>query len=466
MQFTAVGSAPVATLTGPSGDVTDDQPIVLNATASADPDSTPSLQRLRYTWSCRREDYPTPCFASADQGDQVRVICVPEQLGLSHEYNGLTRFPTDDQPPDLLRRPCTHCLCCFVQTATPGVWSLKAGTLTNDKLHTFTITVSKEVAAGANPLSATASISVRPRSAAVSFPRGSLKRQCGLSGCTAPHSTDRPLVLALVLESAFTAATVTWSSVEAPAVSGLIAASSATDPTRYLTVPAALLPGNRASLTISANLSLAGVTGLATTTVSLNSAPSCTLGESTSACLVPTMLNDTFPGAAVSLLAQGWADAQDDAPLLRYEFGVRTVAGGGRTTDNVQQIGGSASSTPLVGLPVGNSTLYCCVIDTAGSRTCATTVVTVKPPGADFNAAAALASVNVSALAQAGDQRTLLQAASQMSQLVAVMGGSTGGNSSSATAPTAEQQQLVAARSALLISAILSGASLDDPEQV
>ncbi|KAG2423084.1 hypothetical protein HXX76_002311 [Chlamydomonas incerta] len=176
VQFTAVGSAPVATLTGPSGDVTDDQPILLNATTSTDPDSTPSLQRLRYTWACRREDYPTPCFADANQGDQ---------------------------------------------TGTPGIWSLKAGTLSNDKLHTFTITVSKEVAAGATPLSATASISVRPRSAAVPFPRGSLKRQCGLSGCAAPHSTDRPLVLALVLESTFSAATVSWRSAEVAAVSSL-----------------------------------------------------------------------------------------------------------------------------------------------------------------------------------------------------------------------------------------------------
>ncbi|KAG2429991.1 hypothetical protein HYH02_013941 [Chlamydomonas schloesseri] len=426
VQFTAVGSAPVAALTGPGGDVTDDQPILLNATASTDPDSTPALQRLRFTWTCRREDHPTPCFSSADQGDQ---------------------------------------------TGVPGVWSLKAGTLTNDKLHTFTVTVSKEVAAGATPLSATASISVRPRSAAVPFPRGSLKRQCDLSGCAAPHSTDRPLVLSLVLESAFAASAVRWSSADVPAVSGLTAASSATDPTipagtHYLTVPAALLPGNRAALIIAANLSLAGATGLATTTVSLNSAPSCSLGASASECLAPTVVSDTFPNAAVSLLAQGWADAQDDSQLLRYEFGVRTSTAGGRTSDSAQQIGGSAGAT-LLGLPVGNSTLYCCVIDTAGSRTCATTIVTVKPPGSGFNAAAALESVNITALAQAGDQRTLLQAASQMSQIVAALGGSSsgGGNGTSLTAPTAEQQQLVAARSATLISAILSGASLGDPEQ-
>ncbi|KAG2423083.1 hypothetical protein HXX76_002310 [Chlamydomonas incerta] len=222
---------------------------------------------------------------------------------------------------------------------------------------------------------------------------------------------------------------------------------------------------NRASLTIAANLSLAGATGLATTTVSLNSAPSCSLGTSASECLTSSILTSTFPNAAVSLLAQGWADSQDDSQLLRYEFGVRSVGAGGRASDSAQQIGGSSSATVL-GLPVGNSTLYCCVIDTAGSRTCATTVVTVNPPAADFNAAAALASVNVSALAQAGDQRTLLQAASQMSQIVAAMGGSTtGGNGSSSTVPTAEQRQLVAARSATLISAILSGASLDDPEQ-
>ncbi|KAG2450984.1 hypothetical protein HYH02_004256 [Chlamydomonas schloesseri] len=54
----------------------------------------------------------------------------------------------------------------------------------------------------------------------------------GLAGCAAPHSTARPLVLALVLEPALSAAaTVTgWSSPEAPGMSDPNAASSATDP--------------------------------------------------------------------------------------------------------------------------------------------------------------------------------------------------------------------------------------------
>ncbi|PNW78235.1 hypothetical protein CHLRE_09g386757v5 [Chlamydomonas reinhardtii] len=56
--------------------------------------------------------------------------------------------------------------------------------------HTFTVTVSKEVAAGVAPLSPIASITARPRPAAVPCPSGSLKRQLGLGDCIAPHSID------------------------------------------------------------------------------------------------------------------------------------------------------------------------------------------------------------------------------------------------------------------------------------
>jgi hypothetical protein len=58
----AVGSVPVPDLAGPSGDFPDDQRIDLNATASYDPDTLASLQQLSFSWACRREDHPTPCF--------------------------------------------------------------------------------------------------------------------------------------------------------------------------------------------------------------------------------------------------------------------------------------------------------------------------------------------------------------------------------------------------------------------
>lgn len=77
MTLTAVGSAPVAVLRGPTGDVGDDADLLLDATASSDPDSLPSLQSLTYVWECRRADFPTPCFTSAEQGDQVRLALPP-----------------------------------------------------------------------------------------------------------------------------------------------------------------------------------------------------------------------------------------------------------------------------------------------------------------------------------------------------------------------------------------------------
>ncbi len=46
----------------------------------------------------------------------------------------------------------------------------------------------------------------------------------------------------------------------------------------------------------------------------------------------------------------------------------------------------------------GNVTLYGCAIDPEGSRTCGIVIVAVKPPARDFNASAALATVDVAAL--------------------------------------------------------------------
>ncbi len=77
MTLTAVGSAPVAVLHGPAGDVGDDADLLLDATASSDPDSLPALQSLSYGWECRRADHPTPCFTSSEQGDQVRLALPP-----------------------------------------------------------------------------------------------------------------------------------------------------------------------------------------------------------------------------------------------------------------------------------------------------------------------------------------------------------------------------------------------------
>ncbi|KAG2451458.1 hypothetical protein HYH02_004056 [Chlamydomonas schloesseri] len=422
----AVGSNPVVELTGPSGDVPDTTAIALNATGSYDPDSSRTLQRLTFKWACRREDYPVPCFTDSQQGDQ---------------------------------------------DSTPGVWSLPASLLAVGKLHTFTVTVSKEVAAGgsAGPLSVTKTITLRPRSTEVPFPRGNLTRQCAAAACAAPHSTASPLAVQLVVAAGFTAAAVTWSSADLPAVAALVAASSATDPTlsagtHLLTIPAAALPTNRPDLTITATMALNGVTGQATVTVPLNSAPYCSLTAATSptaadnaACLTVDVLSDTWPTAAFKLRAVGWGDAQAAASAaptsLSFEFGTESELADGRTVSSLQQSGNAPSGT-LVGLAKGNVTLYGCAIDPYGSRACGTVVVAVKPPVAGFNASEALATVDVVALVESNDKRSLLQAAATAASIIS----SVDANDTAAAALAAKQ-------SVALANAILTTTSFSDAKQ-
>ncbi|KAG2451827.1 hypothetical protein HYH02_003603 [Chlamydomonas schloesseri] len=423
----AVGSNPVAVLAGPAGDIPDNEPIVLKAIASTDPDTTPALQRLSFRWTCRREDFPAPCFTGASQGDQDSV---------------------------------------------PGVWTLPASLLAVGKTHVFTVTVVKDTAAGstASPLSASQSLSLRPRSTAVPFPRGNLTRQCAAAGCSSPHPTDAPLTVMLTIATEFVASTVSWASADASGVAGLTAASAANTPgmppgVHTLTVPASVLPTNRPSITITAVMtSPANVSGEATVTVPLNGAPFCSLvptvaGASANAngvCLEVTALADTFPTAAFRIRANNWADtsAWTNINTLNYDFGIRTFIEGGAINDVMQQSSAAPSGT-LVGMQQGNVTLYGCAIDPEGSRTCGTVVVTVKPPGADFNASAALSTVDVSALLESNDKRSLLQAANTAAAIMSTV------NTSDPAAA-----ELVSKQSALLVSAILSGTSMTDATQV
>ncbi|KAG2445921.1 hypothetical protein HXX76_000524 [Chlamydomonas incerta] len=450
LSLIAVGSAPLAALTGPSGDVADTQPLAFNATASSDPDATAGTQRLSYRWACRREDHPAPCFAGAAQGDAA---------------------------------------------SAPGVWSLPAGLLASGKAHTITVTVSKEVAAGAAALEAVAAITVRPRSAAVPFPRGVLARACAAATCAAPHATDSPLTVTLTLAPGYEAATVDWSSPELSAAAlaalpGLVAAPAATPAVRVLTLPAALLPSNRAAITLAVNLSLAGAASMNTTTIALNSAPACSLAAAATAatgaaadadanagCLRLEVLDATFPTAAVAVHAAGWLDGQD--AQLRYEFGVHDTATG---HDKMQRVGVAASAT-LVGLPAGSVTLYACALDSGGSRTCGARVVTIAQPSADFNVSAAAASLDVDALVASKDMGSLLQAGSSLANLLSFTSASSAGNGSSSnngngngngnngngnggSAATVDPAvgAAIAKQSVALVSAILTGTSMSDPE--
>ncbi|GIL87896.1 hypothetical protein Vretifemale_15941 [Volvox reticuliferus] len=438
----ASGSAPLASLKGPTGDVLDNTTLLFNATASSDPDN-PSDPRgaIKYSWDCRRSDYPTPCFTSSEQGSQEQ-----------------------------------------------GLWTLPPGLLSSGIWHTITVTVYKNVTEGATPLSATSSVSFRPRSATTPFPRGTLSRLCAAAACSAPHSTDRNLTVLLQLAAPYNTAStavtviVTWASAEAPAVSGLTAVTAITNPSSglpagafQLTIPAAFLPSAQSSITITANLSTsssATTNGAATLIVPLNGAPYCTLSSTDpAACFTLTTLNASFPSAAFSLLAHDWADVGQDttSQQLKYEFGVRqaiVLAGGASiTTRVVQQLGAAASAT-LVGLPQGSVQLYGCAIDADSSRTCAVVNVTVSPPADGFNATAAMAAINVTDLLQANDQNSLLQAANQMAQLArAAVAAGVNSSNSGGSSSTAAVSELVGNMSVALVQAMLSSGALQDAEQ-
>ncbi|GIL67805.1 hypothetical protein Vafri_21080 [Volvox africanus] len=442
----ASGSPPLASLKGPAGDVLDNTTLVFNASASSDPDN-PSDPRgaLKYSWECRRSDYPTPCFASSEQGSQGQ-----------------------------------------------GLWTLPPRLLSSDVWHTITATVYKNVTEGATPLSATSSVSFRPRSATSPFLRGTLSRLCAATACSAPHSTDRDLTVLLQLAAPYNTAstaagiTVTWSSTEAPAVSGLSAVTATTNPSSglaagafQLTIPTAFLPSAESSITITATLVMTvatsasvSISGTATLTVPLNGAPYCTFSSTDpAACFTLTTLNASFPSAAFTLRAVGWADVGQDttSSQLKYEFGVRqavVLAGGASMPTRLVQQLGVATSATLVGLPQGTVQLYGCAIDSDSSRTCGVVNVTVAPPAAGFNATAAMAAINVADLLQANDQTSLLQAANQMAQLaLAAVAASANSSSSGGSSSSAAVSELVGNMSVALVQAMLSGGALQDAEQ-
>ncbi|KAG2422805.1 hypothetical protein HXX76_015752 [Chlamydomonas incerta] len=491
VSLAVVGSEPVAALalagsgSGSGGDVLDNVTLVLDAAAgSYDPDlagsgsssgssSSSARAGLSYSWGCVREDAPAPCFGAGGT----------PQAGGSLSADG-------------------------------GVWSLAPGLLAAGRSHTFTVTVTKSGAAdGAAPLAASASLTLRPRAAAAAgaaaFPRAALSRQCAAAACGAPHPTDRDLVVLLRLlppyDTAATAAAVnvTWSSPDAAAAALGPSTAAATGDTsaQLLTVPAAALPAGRSSITLAAALTLAqpgsaaaaaAASGQASITVPLDSAPYCGRDRANpSQCLALT-LTGAFPTAAASLRAQDWVDdgaydtaaassaADTSTAALRYEFGVvrRPVAAAGSTATATRQVYevrqvGAAAAASLGGLPVGDVALYCCAVDAAGARACAAINVTVAAPSAGgssgggagagaFDASAALAALDVSALSAAGDRRTLLTAAYQAAALLSYAGsvnGSSSGNSSSSSTSSSNaaalSAQMVANQTAALVSAIL-----------
>lgn len=203
-----------------------------------------------------------------------------------------------------------------------GRWELPAALLSNDKLHTFRVTVSKAVASDTR--SASADISLTPRPAEIPIPTGKLQRLCGKAssnaasgaaasaGCPAKHNSDLPLSLLLKVDAGFEQAAVAWQSDQVNL--------STTAGSTQLTLQPSQLQAAGSSITVVAVVSLGGQTGSTSMTVPLNSKPACrssvqAMSSSNSLaanCMEVTELSNEYGNAAFIVSAQ---DYQDDSAL-------------------------------------------------------------------------------------------------------------------------------------------------------
>lgn len=152
-----------------------------------------------------------------------------------------------------------------------------------EKVHTFTVTVSKGTGEAAR--SAKQSLQVRPRDPAVPIPTGVLTRDCS-GACSARHSAVQPLSVSLKLEkqaallaSADKQVQIDWA-VEPKGLQPLVVpagaqfASATRNGQVQLIIPAEALP-NAAAVTVSVVLGIPGQQGQgsASLSVPLNSPP-------------------------------------------------------------------------------------------------------------------------------------------------------------------------------------------------
>ncbi|GIL88894.1 hypothetical protein Vretimale_16895 [Volvox reticuliferus] len=355
-----LGSKPIARIRGRAGKVSKTGTLVFNATSSRDPDTTPEMQQLEFSWDCRREDYPNPCFTGTEQGDW---------------------------------------------DTTPGVWQIPASLLTAGIRHTITVTVNKVVPIGTSALTSSTSMQFEVAEAG-SFPTGTLSRMCSPDQCAKPHNTADDLAIMLAMDAGFsTGITVIWASEDVPSIATLKAVQKANG-AFFLTVPSAILPTNLDEISISAKMtSKDGATGLAFLKVSLDAPPFCTLNAANpSKCLEVVLANKQYPQAVATISAIEWSDYVDGTELT-YEFG--TVNG---SKVNLQQLGSTTTAT-LLGLFYGNVTLYGCAVDSSGGRTCASVTVQIDAPPKDFDAGQALSKVNLTDVAKSNSKAKLFGAA-------------------------------------------------------
>lgn len=320
----AVGSPLVAELRGPAGDVRSDRTIVLDASASRDPDDPAGSVPLTFGWTCTRADWPVPCFANVSRGELV---------------GGGAR------------------------------WILPLPLLEQDIAHTFRMILGK--ASSGDARSAAAELTMTPRSPVLPIPTGRLSRLCGRAGgvpgsaaaalvaalasntataCPQRHGVDAPLSLLLRLDAGFESANITWLSEQVPSLAapGTLG-TPAVAGSAQLTLPASELPPSGGFVLVTALLSYAGINGSTTLSVPLNSAPTCgaAIGER---CLRVETLDDSFGSAAFAAMAVDFTD--DSAGVLMYDFGTLDAVGVRRSWCT-----GSASMCSFTGLPMGNTTL-------------------------------------------------------------------------------------------------------------
>lgn len=150
-----------------------------------------------------------------------------------------------------------------------------------EKVHTFTVTVSK--GSGSTERTAKASLQVRPRDPALPIPTGVLTRDCG-GACSERHSAIQPLSVSLKLDqqekqlsSSDKQVKLAWTVSPAgqqPLVVPATAASATRGGQVQLVIPQESLP-SAAAVTVSVVLSIDGQaeTGKASLTVPLNAPP-------------------------------------------------------------------------------------------------------------------------------------------------------------------------------------------------
>ena len=292
------------------------------------------------------------------------------------------------------------------------------------------------------------------------MPTGTIVRVCGAAPCAPKQSGSLPLSLSLALPPAFASAAVTWARADGIA----LAAGAVTAGGRSLMLLASELPSGGTPLTIMANISQEGVTGVASISVPINAAPYCTTastafapesGNSTQgSCLALVAKSNVFPGAEFLADAPAFADDDDGAAALTYEWGTLDAK-----AQRVPQLTDRVTSFRFAALPLGATTVYVRAVDPLGASAEARAVVTVVDPPAGFDASTAVDALNITSLVNTADPSVINQAAASVAALASF---------SSASNASQEQKAAVQAAIDTKASALLlaSSATVDsnDPD--